>query len=95
MREDPVRRTRFVHTTATEADVNRASLGEMQEGEQLNLKQTATNYWVVERGPDQIAGGLTREAAEAERELVRRLRRRTAQMRSAAPRRPRAPLRAP
>jgi hypothetical protein len=63
----------------------------MQDDEPLNLKQTATNYWVLERGPDQIAGGLTREAAEAERELVRRLRRRTAQMRSAAPRRPRAP----
>jgi hypothetical protein len=62
----------------------------MQDGEQLNLKQTATNYWVVERGPDQIAGGLTREAAEAERELVRRLRRRTAQMRSTGPWRTRA-----
>jgi hypothetical protein len=68
-----------------------ASVSPMQDSNKLIVKQTASNYWVVERGPDQIAGGLTREAAEAERELVRRLRRRTAQMRSAAPRRPRAP----
>lgn len=61
----------------------------MHDDEQLTVKQKTLNYWVVERGRDEIAGGLTRQAAEAERELVRRLRRRTAQMRSAAPRRPR------
>ncbi len=60
----------------------------MQENEQLTVKQRSSNYWVVERGPDEIAGALTRQAAESERELVRRLRRRTAQMRSSAPRRP-------
>lgn len=59
-----------------------------ENDEQLTVKQKARTYWVVERGRDEIAGGLTREAAEAERELVRRLRRRTAQMRSTAPRRP-------
>jgi hypothetical protein len=64
----------------------------MHDHEQLTLKQTANNYWVVERGPDDaIAGALTRKAAEAERELVRRLRRRTTQMRSAAPGRSRSP----
>ncbi len=61
----------------------------MQEDEQLTVKQRASNYWVVERGPDEIAGALTRQAAESERELVRRLRSRTAQMRRAAPRRAR------
>jgi hypothetical protein len=67
----------------------------MQNDQQLTVKQTATNYWVVERGSDEIAGALTRQAAEAERELVRRLRRRTAQMRSAAPRRAPRTSRAP
>lgn len=56
--------------------------------QQLTVKQKARTYWVVERGREEIAGGLTRQSAEAERELVRRLRRRTAQMRSTAPRRP-------
>lgn len=60
----------------------------MHDDEQLTVKQKMLNYWVVERGRDEIAGGLTRQAAEAERELVQRLRRRTAQMHSAAPRRP-------
>lgn len=59
-------------------------------GEQLTVKQKTPNHWVVQRGSDEIAGGLTRQAAEAERELMRRLRQRTAQMRSSAPRRPRA-----
>ncbi len=60
----------------------------VREDEQLTVKQTATNYWVVERGPQEIAGAVTRQAAEAERELMRRLRTRTADMRSSAPRRP-------
>jgi hypothetical protein len=55
---------------------------------QLSVKRAATNYWVVSSGSEQVAGAVTRQAAEAERELVRRLRRRTAQMRSTAPRRP-------
>jgi hypothetical protein len=62
----------------------------MQNDEQLTVKQTAANYWVVERGPEEVAGAITRQAAEAERELMRRLRQRTAQMRSTAPRRPRS-----
>ncbi|HEX3909700.1 MAG TPA: hypothetical protein VHW67_03220 [Solirubrobacteraceae bacterium] len=62
----------------------------MQNDQQLTVKQTATNYWVVERGPEELAGAVTRQAAEAERELMRRLQRRTAQMRSTAPRRPRS-----
>ncbi|HXP28906.1 MAG TPA: hypothetical protein VN804_04070 [Solirubrobacteraceae bacterium] len=62
----------------------------MERSEQLTVKQASSNYWVVRSGDDQIGGGVTRQAAEAERELVSRLRRRAAQMRSTAPRRPRA-----
>ncbi len=61
----------------------------MEANEQLTVKRTARNYWIVQSGSDALAGGVTRHAAEAERELVRRLRRRTADMRSVAPRRPR------
>jgi hypothetical protein len=68
---------------------------QMTESEQLTVKQAARTYWVVESGAGELSGGVTRAAAESERELVRRLRRRTAQMRSAAPHRPRAVDRPP
>jgi hypothetical protein len=42
--------------------------------ERLTIKQTATGYWVVERGAVQLAGATTRRAAEAERDLLNRLR---------------------
>lgn len=61
----------------------------MQDDEQLTVSKTPTGYWVVRSGSEQLSGAVTRQAAEAERELMRRLRRRTATMRSAAPRRPR------
>jgi hypothetical protein len=61
----------------------------MAEKEQLTVEQTRTGYWVVQSGSQQIAGALTRQAAESERELMRRLRTRTASMRATAPRRPR------
>jgi hypothetical protein len=67
----------------------------MQDDKQLTVKQTATGYWVVQSGSEQISGAVTRQAAEAERELMRRLRRRTADMRSTSPRRPRAVERLP
>jgi len=64
------------------------------ERERLTIKQTATGYWVVQRGSVHLAGALTREAAEAELKLLERLRRgrrrvrgRQAPMRS-GPRRP-------
>jgi hypothetical protein len=57
----------------------------MNDDEQLTVKQTASNYWVVERDQGVIAGGLTRAAAEAERELMRRLRRRSGELRSSGP----------
>jgi hypothetical protein len=41
--------------------------------EQLSVKQTATGYWIVKRGAVELAGAVTRQGAEAERELMRRL----------------------
>ena len=38
------------------------------------MKRTATGYWVVQRGSVQLAGSVTRAGAEAERELLERLR---------------------
>jgi hypothetical protein len=60
----------------------------MERSEQLTVKQSASNYWVVRSGSVELSGGITRQAAEAERELMRRLRLRTAKMRSTAPQRP-------
>jgi hypothetical protein len=57
--------------------------------DRLTVQRTATGYWEVKSGSEQISGAVTRQAAEAERELMRRLRLRTADMRSNAPRRPR------
>jgi hypothetical protein len=45
--------------------------------ERLTIRQTATGYWVVQRGAKQIAGAMTREAAEREREMLHRLGERT------------------
>lgn len=42
--------------------------------ERLTIRQTATGYWVVQRGSVQLAGAVTRKAAEAERDLLERLR---------------------
>ncbi len=41
--------------------------------EQLTVQQTATRYWVVQRDAVHLAGAITREAAEAELDLLRRL----------------------
>jgi hypothetical protein len=84
----------IVHSLATGHERRTATFDLMQANE-LTVKRTARNYWVVQSGPDAVAGGVTRQAAEAERELMRRLRRRTADMRSVSPRRPRAVERAP
>jgi len=60
------------------------------QAERLKIKQTATGYWVVERGSVQLAGATTRRGAEAERDLVHRLRdrsvRRVTRQRRRAPR---------
>jgi hypothetical protein len=48
-------------------------VGKVQR-ERLTIRRTATGYWVVQRGGVQLAGCLTRQAAEAERNLLERLR---------------------
>jgi hypothetical protein len=40
----------------------------------LAVERTPTGYWVVKRGDVTVAGASTRRAAEAERELLGRLR---------------------
>jgi hypothetical protein len=45
--------------------------------EQLTIKKTPTGYWTVQRGATQLAGSMTRKGAEAERELLKRLSRRS------------------
>jgi hypothetical protein len=47
------------------------------QSEPLTIKQTPTGYWVVQRGAVQLAGAPTRRAAEAERDLLDRLRSRS------------------
>jgi hypothetical protein len=49
----------------------------MPRPEQLTIKQTRTGYWTVQRGSVHLAGAMTREGAEAERELLSRLSRLT------------------
>lgn len=45
--------------------------------ERLTVRQTATGYWVVQRGAVQLAGAVTQQAAEAERDLLESLRSRS------------------
>ena len=45
--------------------------------EPLTIKQTATGYWIVQSGGTELSGAVTRAAAEAERDLLKRLRART------------------
>jgi hypothetical protein len=42
--------------------------------QRITVKRTATGYWVVQRGSVQLAGSVTRAGAEAERQLLERLR---------------------
>ena len=53
------------------------------QSEQLTIKKTATGYWTVQRGATQLAGSSTRKGAEAERELLKRLSRRSVRRASA------------
>ena len=45
----------------------------MRPPEQLTITQTPTGYWSVQRGATHLSGAPTRKAAEAERELLKRL----------------------
>jgi hypothetical protein len=50
--------------------------GEPPSRQKLLVTQTATGYWVVQRGDIQLAGAISRRAAERERERMVRLARR-------------------
>ena len=76
-----------LHKLATGTSPRRASVTAMPEERELTIKQTSTGYWVVRSGDAEIAGALTRKAAESERDLMRRLRTRTAEVRTSGPRR--------
>jgi hypothetical protein len=45
--------------------------------QRLTIKQTATGWWTVRRGAVDVAGSMTRRGAEAERDLMLRLSRRS------------------
>jgi hypothetical protein len=45
--------------------------------QRLTIKQTATGYWSVQHGAVHLVGAMTRKGAEAERDLLMRLRRRS------------------
>jgi hypothetical protein len=60
----------------TPANLQRTTQRAMRP-EQLTIQRTATGYWTVQRGAIHVAGSMTREGAEAERELLRRLSRRS------------------
>jgi hypothetical protein len=47
------------------------------QAQRLTIKQTPTGYWTVLRGAVPVAGASTRRGAEAERELLVRLARRS------------------
>ena len=47
------------------------------EPDRLTIKRTATGYWTVQRGSVHLTGSMTRKGAEAERDLLKRLSRRT------------------
>jgi hypothetical protein len=47
------------------------------EPERLTIKKTPTGYWTVQRGAVHLTGSMTRKGAEAERELLKRLGRRS------------------
>jgi hypothetical protein len=76
--------TLFAHSCFSRAAA-RSSVGDVQQ-ERLTVARTVTGYWVVQRGTTQLAGALTRDAAEHERKLAEGLRRRCAR-RSRDPRR--------
>jgi hypothetical protein len=59
------------------ATTSKRSWRELMQPEHITIKQTATGYWTVQRGAVHVAGSMTRRGAEAERDLLLRLSRRT------------------
>lgn len=75
-----------LHRLATSARPRGPNVSAMPE--QLTVERTRTGYWVVKRGRVDLAGALTREAAEAERELIGRLGDRASDVRESLRERP-------
>jgi hypothetical protein len=48
-----------------------------RSGKDLTIRQTATGYWTVQREGKDVAGSMTQRGAEAERDLMQRLSRRS------------------
>jgi hypothetical protein len=87
----PQSQQRFSAATPAAEESDMAMSGRPRErARRLTIKQTRTGYWVVQRGGMPIAGAMTRQAAEAERELLRRLGDRSARHPRAEPPGPRA-----
>jgi hypothetical protein len=61
------------------------------KSQRMTIEKVPTGYWTVRRGSVQLSGGLTRHAAEAERDLFERLQDRSSRRRR--PNRARASLR--
>jgi hypothetical protein len=64
------------HTTSRD-------LGEGNAAAALTIEQTPTGYWTVQREGRHLAGSMTRRGAEAERDLMLRLSRRSVRRTSA------------
>jgi hypothetical protein len=57
--------------------MSRVNTNARTAAKRLTIQQTPTGYWAVHRGTTQVAAAMTRRGAEAERELLQRLGRRT------------------
>jgi hypothetical protein len=47
--------------------------------EKLSVRQTPTGYWVITSGEIELSGAITRAAAEAECDVLRRIRERASE----------------
>jgi hypothetical protein len=56
---------------------------ESSAADALTIEQTPTGYWTVQRDGRHLAGSMTRRGAEAERDLMLRLSRRSVRRTSA------------
>jgi hypothetical protein len=61
----------------TQIETDRSQPSGQPRAQRLTIKQTATGYWTVQRGAVHVASSMTRRGAEAERDLMLRLGRRT------------------
>lgn len=59
------------------SQVSNSSQARKSAAARLTVRQTHTGYWSVLRGSVHVAGAMTRRGAEAEREMLLRLGRRS------------------